>query len=79
MHTKLWARKVGVVQLWEFRDSQLGSPETKCHLGVSHVAKHKVYYKGEGGDFPQIRAVVSFVNLCLLMVHPCTKGVQITH
>ncbi len=30
----------------------LGSPNTKCHLGAGHVAKHKVYYKEEGGGFP---------------------------
>jgi hypothetical protein len=30
----------------------LGSPETKWHLGVSLVTKHKVYYKAEGGGFP---------------------------
>ncbi len=28
-----------------------GSPGTKCHLGVGPMAKHKVYYKGEGGGF----------------------------
>jgi hypothetical protein len=32
----------------------LGSPGTKCHLGASLVAMHKVYYKGEGGGFPQV-------------------------
>jgi hypothetical protein len=25
---------------------------TKWHLGVSPMARHKVYYKGEGGGFP---------------------------
>jgi hypothetical protein len=39
----------------------------------------KKYYKGEGGDFPQIQAMVSLVNPCLLVVHQCTKNVQITH
>jgi hypothetical protein len=38
------------------------SPRTKCHLDVGLVQKHKVYYKGEGGGFPQVRAVVSLVN-----------------
>jgi hypothetical protein len=36
-----------------------GSPGIKCHLGVGAVARHKVYYKGEGGGFPQVWAVVS--------------------
>jgi hypothetical protein len=36
--------------------------ETKCHLDVSLMERHKVYYKGEGGGFPQVQAVVSLVN-----------------
>jgi len=53
----------------------LGSPETKCHLDVSSVAKHRIYYKGEGGGFLQVWAVVSFVSPSLPMVHPSTKSV----
>jgi hypothetical protein len=30
----------------------LQSPGIKCHLGAGPVAKHKVYYKGEGGGLP---------------------------
>jgi hypothetical protein len=33
----------------------LGSPGTKCHLDVGLVERHKVYYNGEGGGFPQVR------------------------
>jgi hypothetical protein len=40
-----------------------GSPKTKNHLDVGHVGSHIVYYKGEGGGFPQVRAVVSLVSL----------------
>jgi hypothetical protein len=29
---------------------------TKCQLGANPMARHKVYYKGEGGGFPQVRA-----------------------
>ncbi len=39
-----------------------GSPGTKNHLGVAPVERHKVYYKGEGGSFPQVRAVVPNVS-----------------
>jgi hypothetical protein len=46
---------------------------------ISPVAKHKEYYKGEGGGFPQARAVVSVMNLCLFMVHPCTKNAPTMH
>jgi hypothetical protein len=39
----------------------LGSPRTKSHLDVAHVERRRVYYKGEGGGFPQVWAVVSLV------------------
>ncbi len=40
---------------WEFRD--------KMPFGCGLVEKHKVYYKGEGGGFPKVQAVVSLVSL----------------
>jgi hypothetical protein len=61
------------------RISKLGSFKTKWHLGVSPMARHKIYYKGEGGGFPQIRIVVSLASPCLHMAHLCTKGVLATH
>jgi hypothetical protein len=57
----------------------LGSHKTKCHLDAGHVASYKVYYKGEGGGFPQVWAVVSFVNSSLLVFHPNTKNVSTMH
>jgi hypothetical protein len=57
----------------------LGSPGTKWHLGAGPVARHKVYYKGEGGGFPQVQAVVSLVSLSLLMARPNTKSAPIMH
>jgi hypothetical protein len=30
-----------------------GNPKKKCHFDVGIVERHKVYYKGEGGGFPQ--------------------------
>jgi hypothetical protein len=44
LHTKLWAPKLKESQFREFWDS---------NLGVGPVAKHKEYYKGEGGGFPK--------------------------
>ncbi len=32
-------------------------------MDVGFVERHKVYYKGEDGGFPQVRAVVSLVSL----------------
>jgi hypothetical protein len=40
----------------------LGSPGTKSHLDVAPVERRKVYYKGEGGHFPQVQVVVSLVS-----------------
>ncbi len=51
----------------------LGSPETKSHM-VAPVESCKVYYMGEGGGFPRIRAVVSLVSLELHVACPSTKG-----
>jgi len=57
------------------------------NLGAGPMAKHRVYYKGEGGGFPlivyfgfpQVRAMVNLVSSCLPMVRPCTKSVIIMH
>ncbi len=54
----------------------LGNPWTKWHLGASPMDRHRVYYKGEGGGFPQVLVMVSFVSSCLPVVHPCTKSVS---
>jgi hypothetical protein len=48
-------------------------------LGVGPMAKHKVYYKGEGGGFPQVRAVVNLVSSWLHVTRPCTKSATILH
>jgi hypothetical protein len=47
-----------------FRDSHSGVPREKIHLDVGSMASHKVYYNGEGGGFPQVRAVVNLMCLC---------------
>jgi hypothetical protein len=56
-----------------------GSLGTKCHLDVGLVDRPRVYYKGEGGGFPQIRAVVSPVSSSLLVVNPSTKSASTMH
>ncbi len=40
---------------------QLGSPGKKSHLDVAFAERCIVYYMGEGGGFPQVRAVVCLV------------------
>jgi hypothetical protein len=62
LHATLWAPKVAGIHVVKISRLPLGSPGTKCHLDVGLVERHKVYYKGEGGGFPQVRGVVSLVN-----------------
>ncbi len=52
---------------------------TKCHLDVGLVKRHKVYYKGEGGGFPQVRAVVSLVSPNLPVALFSTKSAPNMH
>jgi len=56
-----------------------GSPGTKSHLDVGLVEMHIVYHKGEGGGFPQVRAVVSLVSPSLPVVYPNTKSASTMH
>jgi hypothetical protein len=65
-HAKLWAPEdMGI---------PLGSLKTKYHLGAGLMARHKVYYKGEGRGCPQVQAMLSLVNPSLLVAHPITKN-----
>jgi hypothetical protein len=75
LHTKLWASKVAKVSILGIS----GLPETKWHLGAGLVARHREYYKGEGGGSPQVWAVMSLVSVYLFMIHPCIKSVPIMH
>jgi len=75
LHTKLWAPKFAGVPTLGILG--LGSPETKWHLSVGFMARHKIYYKGEDGGFPQVRTVVSLVNPCLPVARPCIKVLQL--
>jgi len=61
LHAKLWVLKVARVPLENLR--------TKCHLDVGLVERHKVYYMGEGGGFPQVWAMVSIVSPNLSMAN----------
>ncbi len=67
LHTKLWPFKVMGVLILGILGLPFGSHGTKWHLGVSLVAMHKVYYKGEGGGSPQVWAVMNLVNPSLLV------------
>ncbi len=62
VHAKLWGPKVARVSTLAISGLPFGNPRTKCHLDVGLVEWHKVYYKGEGGGFPQVQAMVSLVS-----------------
>jgi len=69
LRSKVCSQSYGAPKLREsrlagFRDSHLGVPEEKNHLDVGPVERSRIYYKGEGGGFPQVRAVVSLVCPC---------------
>ncbi len=48
-------------------------------FGCNPMANHREYSKGEGGGFSQVQAMVNLVNLCMPMVHLCTKNAQTMH
>jgi hypothetical protein len=64
LFAKLWGSKVAGVPFGTISGLPLGSPGKKSHLDVAFVESYKVYYKGEGGGFPQVWAVVSLVCSC---------------
>jgi hypothetical protein len=62
LHAKLWGPKVMGLPTLAILKLPLGSPGTKSHLDVGPVGNHIVYFKGEGGGFPQVQAVVSLMS-----------------
>jgi hypothetical protein len=69
---RTFARKVMCPQSHESPSCEnfktpIWEPMTKNHLdAVAPVESYKVYFKGEGGGFPQVRAVLSLVSLRLV-------------
>jgi len=74
LNKELWFRKLLGVQTGTISGLFLGSPRTKSHLDVGAVERHKVYYMGEGGGFPWVRAAVSLMSPELPVACPSTKG-----
>jgi hypothetical protein len=62
-----------------FKTPTFGSPETKCHLDAGLVARHIIYYKGEGGGSPQVQAVVNLMSPSLPIARPNTKSASVMH
>jgi hypothetical protein len=61
LHAKLCTFEVAGVPIVGILGLSLGNLGTKNHLDVAHVERCRVYYKGEGGGFPQVRVVVNLV------------------
>jgi len=61
---KLWDSKVAGIPFGAISGLPLGSPGKKSHLDVASVESCRVYYKGGGGGFPQVRAMVGLVCSC---------------
>ncbi len=79
LHAKLCAPKVTGAPTMGISRLPLGNLETKSHLDVAPVERCREYYKGEGGGFPEVRAVASLASLKLLVIRPNTKSVQTMH
>jgi hypothetical protein len=54
-----------------------GSFEIKNHLDVASIERCKIYYKGEGGGFPQVRAVVNLVSSSCMWLVLAPKVLQL--
>jgi hypothetical protein len=61
---KLWGSKVAGVPFGAISGLPLRSPGKNSHLDVASVESCRVYYKGEGGGFPQVQVVMSLVYPC---------------
>jgi hypothetical protein len=70
------APKLREPQLWKFRDSHLGVLRQN---DIWIPAMHMIYYKGEGGGFPHVRAMVSLMSLSLFVARHSTKNAPTMH
>jgi hypothetical protein len=75
---KLWMPKVPGVQTGTVSGLHFGSPGKKSHLDEASTRSYREYYKGEGGGFPRVQAVVSQVNPSCLWLVPTPKGCRMS-
>jgi hypothetical protein len=76
-HAKLWGPKIAGDSTLGISGLPFGSPRIKCHLDVSLMENHKVYYKGESAGFPQARAMVNLMSPSLLVTRLAPKMLQL--
>jgi hypothetical protein len=74
---KLWGSKVAGILVGGISGLPLRSPRKKSHLDVASAESCRVYYKGEGGGFPQVRAMVSLVCPCCPWLVPTPSVLQL--
>jgi len=74
LNEELCLHKISGVQTGVVSGFLLGSPGIKNHSDVGATERHREYYMGEGGGFPQVQAVVSLVSPKLTVACPNTKG-----
>jgi hypothetical protein len=75
---EIWAAKVLGVEPGTVSGLLLGSPGKKCHLDVASAESCREYYKGEGGGFPWVRAMVSQVSPSCPWLVPTPKGCKMS-
>jgi len=72
---KLRMPKVSGVQTEIVSGLHFGSLGKKCHSDASVAERHRKYYMGEGGAFPQVQTMVSQVNPGLHVPYSNTENV----
>jgi hypothetical protein len=75
---KLWMPKVPGIQSGIVSGLHFGNPGKKSHLDVASAQSCKEYYKGEGGGFPRVRALVSQVSPSCPWLVPTPKGCRMS-
>jgi len=77
LHAKLWTPKVARVLTMGILGFSFGSPRTKWHLGAGPVARHIIYYKGEGRESCESELWwILWVRVCLWLV-PALKMLEL--
>jgi len=64
LQSEVYSQSYWAPKLRESHLVRVGVSRKKSHLDVSSMTSHKVYYKGEGGGFLQVQAVVNLVCMC---------------
>ncbi len=70
----LQPRKIARIPTLAISGLPFESPKTKSHLDVALMERCKIYYMGESGGFPQVRAVLSLVSPKSPVACLSTKG-----